>query len=127
MFALQLARAAGIRVTGVDNAGKLEFMRALGADEVIDYGDADFTRTGPYDLIIDLVARRSVFAYRRALARGGRYLMVGGTARALLRVLTSAPSSASSAARASACSRSSKDRRTSHRWPRSARRARSTS
>jgi len=88
MFALQLARAAGIRVTGVDNAGKFELMRILGADEVVDYRTADFTRTGPYDVIIDLVARRSVFAYRRALARGGRYLMVGGTARALLRVLT---------------------------------------
>ena len=39
--------------------------------EVIDYRAEDFTRTGPYDLIIDLVARRSVFAYRRALAPGG--------------------------------------------------------
>ena len=73
-------------MTGVDNAGKLDFMRSLGADEVIDYRAEDFTRGGPYDLIIDLVARRSVFAYRRALAPGGRYLIVGGTMRALLRV-----------------------------------------
>ena len=87
-FALQLAAAAGIHVTGVDNAGKLDFMRSLGADEVIDYRAEDFTRGGPYDLIVDLVARRSVFAYRRALAPGGRYLIVGGTMRALLRVLT---------------------------------------
>jgi NADPH:quinone reductase-like Zn-dependent oxidoreductase len=87
-FALQLAVAAGIHVTGVDNAGKLDFMRSLGADEVIDYRTDDYTKTGPYDLIVDLVARRSVFAYRRALAPGGRYLIVGGTARALLRVLT---------------------------------------
>lgn len=87
-FALQLAAAAGIHVTGVDNAGKLEFMRSLGADDVIDYRAEDFTRRGPYDLIVDLVAHRSVFAYRRALARGGRYLIVGGTMRALLRVLT---------------------------------------
>lgn len=87
-FALQLAAASGIDVTGVDNAGKLDFMRSLGAAEVIDYRAEDFTRTGPYDLIIDLVARRSVFAYRRALAPGGTYLIVGGTTRALLRVVT---------------------------------------
>ena len=85
-FAVQLAAAAGIHVTGVDNAGKLDFMRSLGADEVIDYRAEDFTRGGSYDLIVDLVARRSVFAYRRALAPGGRYLIVGGTMRALLRV-----------------------------------------
>lgn len=87
MFALQLAVAAGLEVVGVDKAGKLDFMRALGASKVIDYRTEDFTRTGRYDLVVDLVAHRSVFAYRRALARGGRYLMVGGTARALLRVL----------------------------------------
>ena len=87
-FALQLAAASGVHVIGVDNAGKLDFMRALGADEVIDYRTDDFTQHGPYDLIVDLVARRSVFAYRRALSPGGRYLIVGGTARALLRVMT---------------------------------------
>ncbi len=87
-FALQLAAARGLHVTGVDNADKLDFMRSLGAAEVIDYRADDFTRTGPYDLIVDMVARRSVFAYRRALARGGTYLIVGGTARALVRVLT---------------------------------------
>lgn len=87
-FALQLAAAGGIHVTGVDNAGKLAFMRELGADEVIDYRADDFTRRGPYDLIVDLVAHRSVFAYRRALAPGGTYLIVGGSMRALLRVLT---------------------------------------
>ncbi len=87
-FAIQLAKRAGAHVTGVDNAGKLEFMRSLGADEVIDYGSQDFTLGEPYDLVLDLVAHRSVFAYRRALARGGRYLCVGGTMRALLRVVT---------------------------------------
>jgi NADPH:quinone reductase-like Zn-dependent oxidoreductase len=75
-------------VTGVDNAGKLDFLRELGADEVVDYRSEDFTRRGPYDLVLDLVAHRSVFAYRRALARGGRYLFVGGTVRSLLRVIT---------------------------------------
>ncbi|MEV6375667.1 NAD(P)-dependent alcohol dehydrogenase [Micromonospora musae] len=87
-FAIQLAKRLGAQVTGVDNAGKLDFMRSVGADEVIDYRSRDFTRGGPYDLILDLVAHRSVFAYRRALAPGGRYRCVGGSVPALLRVLT---------------------------------------
>jgi NADPH:quinone reductase-like Zn-dependent oxidoreductase len=71
-FAIQLAKRAGAHVTGVDNAGKLDFMRSLGADEVIDYRRRDFTRTGErYDLVLDLVASRSPLACGRALARGG--------------------------------------------------------
>jgi NADPH:quinone reductase-like Zn-dependent oxidoreductase len=88
-FAIQLAKRLGAHVTGVDNAAKLDFMRSVGADEVVDYREDDFTRTSaPYDLILDLVAHRSVFAYRRALAPGGTYRCVGGTVRSLLRVLT---------------------------------------
>lgn len=88
-FAIQLARRAGAHVTGVDNAAKQEFMRSVGADEVVDYRRDDFTRTTPpYDLVLDLVAHRSVLAYRRALAPGGRYRCVGGSVRTLLRVAT---------------------------------------
>jgi NADPH:quinone reductase-like Zn-dependent oxidoreductase len=88
-FAIQLAKRLGAHVTGVDNAAKQDFMRSVGADDVIDYRADDFTRTHPaYDLILDLFAHRSVFAYRRALARGGTYRCVGGSARALVRVLT---------------------------------------
>jgi len=88
-FAIQLARRLGAHVTGVDNAAKQDFMRSVGADEVIDYRRDDYTKaTQPYDLILDLVADRSVFAYRRALAPGGTYRCVGGKVRALLRVLT---------------------------------------
>jgi NADPH:quinone reductase-like Zn-dependent oxidoreductase len=88
-FAIQLAKRLGAHVTGVDNAAKLAFMRSVGADAAVDYRDHDFTRTGQrYDLILDLVAHRSMFAYRRALTRGGRYRCVGGTTRALLRALT---------------------------------------
>ncbi|HEY5854057.1 MAG TPA: NAD(P)-dependent alcohol dehydrogenase [Aldersonia sp.] len=86
-FAIQLAKRAGSHVTGVDNAGKLDFMRSVGADEVVDYRREDFTRER-YDLILDLAAHRSVFAYRRALLPGGRYHCVGGSVPALLRVLT---------------------------------------
>ncbi len=88
-FAIQLAKRAGAHVTGVDNQRKLTFMRSLGADEVIDYATDDFTRPHqPYDLVLDLVAHRSVLAYRRALSRGGRYRCVGGSVGTLLRVLT---------------------------------------
>ncbi|MDQ3734683.1 MAG: NAD(P)-dependent alcohol dehydrogenase [Actinomycetota bacterium] len=87
-FAIQLAKRMGAHVTSVDNARKLDFMQSLGADDVLDYRLEDFTRRQPYDLVLDLVAHRSVFAYRRALVRGGRYRCVGGSVRALLRVLT---------------------------------------
>lgn len=87
-FAIQLAALAGAHVTGVDNASKLDFMRQLGADDVVDYRSEDFTRREPFDLVLDLVAHRSVLAYRRALAPGGRYLAVGGSVRTLLRVVT---------------------------------------
>ena len=88
-FAIQLAKRLGAHVTGVDNAAKLDFMQSVGADVVIDYHRHDFSRTSsPYDLILDLVAHRSVFAYRRSLARGGRYRCVGGSVPTLLRLLT---------------------------------------
>ncbi|HEX7134914.1 MAG TPA: NAD(P)-dependent alcohol dehydrogenase [Iamia sp.] len=91
-FAIQLATGADAHVTGVDNAGKLDFMRSLGADEVIDYESEDFTRTGGrYDLVLDLVAHRSVVACRRALAPGGRYGCVGGPVRTLVAMATIGP------------------------------------
>jgi NADPH:quinone reductase-like Zn-dependent oxidoreductase len=88
-FAIQVAKRLGAHVTGVDNAAKQDFMRRVGADEVVDYHRDDFTRTARrYDLVLDLVAHRSVFAYRRALARKGTYRCVGGSVPSLLRVLT---------------------------------------
>lgn len=88
-FAIQLAKRLGAHITGVDNAAKQAFMQSVGADDVIDYRREDFTRTTQrYDMILDLVAYRSVFDYRRALASGGTYRCVGGSALTLLRVLT---------------------------------------
>lgn len=79
-FAVQLAKLYGAEITAVDNAGKLDFLRSLGADHVIDYRRKDFTRNGKqYDLILDVVAHRSVFAYQRALAPHGTYFFVGGS------------------------------------------------
>ena len=87
-FAIQLARLAGAHVTGVDKASKQDFMRSVGADEVLDHERDDFTRLGPYDLVLDLVAHRSAWAYRRALAPGGVYRCVGGSVATLFGVLT---------------------------------------
>ena len=88
-FAVQIARSMGAHVTGVDSAGKLDLLRALGADEVIDYADQDFTRMGRrYDRIIDFVSRRSPADYRRAMAVDGRCLIVGGSTLRLAQAAT---------------------------------------
>ena len=92
MYAVQLAKLHGAEVTGVDNMEKLEFMRSLGADHVIDYTREHFTRNGrTYDLILDLAAHRSAFACKRSLTPGGRYLYVGGSMATLLQVLLIGP------------------------------------
>jgi NADPH:quinone reductase-like Zn-dependent oxidoreductase len=92
MYAVQLAKLGGAEVTGVDNAEKLEFIRSLGADHVVDYARADFARNGRgYDLILDLAAHRSALAYKGSLLPGGRYLYVGGSAATLLQVLLVGP------------------------------------
>jgi NADPH:quinone reductase-like Zn-dependent oxidoreductase len=92
MYAVQLAKLHGAEVTGVDNPEKLEFMRSLGADHVIDYTRADVTRNGrSYDLILDLAAHRPAVAYTGSLVPGGRYLYVGGSVATLLQVLLLGP------------------------------------
>lgn len=79
-FAVQLAKLYGAEVTGVDNTGKLDFMHSLGTDHEVDYTREDFTKTGQqYDLILDMIAYRSAFAYARALKPNGSYYAVGGS------------------------------------------------
>ena len=87
-FAVQLAKLYGAEVTGVDNTGKLDFMRSLGADHVIDYTREDFTENEKqYDLILDVVAHRSVFAYKRALRSNGSYFLAGGSVATIFQIL----------------------------------------
>jgi NADPH:quinone reductase-like Zn-dependent oxidoreductase len=87
-FGIQLAKHFGAEVTGVDSAGKLDLMRSLGADHVIDYTQEDYTRNGKqYDLILDVAAHRSVFDYSRALTEEGCFMIVGGSVRTLLQVV----------------------------------------
>ncbi len=91
-FAVQLAKLYGAEVTGVDNTGKLDFMSSLGADHVIDYTQEDFTKNGKqYDLILDVIAHRSVFAYQRALKPNGSYFAVGGSVTTFFQILFLGP------------------------------------
>ncbi len=77
-LALQIAKAAGAHVTAVDTTGKLDMLRALGADEVIDFTREDFTRRGlRYDLIFDVPGNHRFSACRRALEPDGRYVLIG--------------------------------------------------
>ena len=92
MFAVQMAKSFGAEVTGVDNTEKQAFMLSIGADHVVDYTQEDFTRNGQrYDLILDLVAYRSIFDHRRVLAPGGIYLSVGGSMARLVQILFLGP------------------------------------
>lgn len=87
-MAMQLAKAAGAHVTAVDNAGKLEWLRALGADEVIDYAREDFATHGQsWTRILDMVATRGPIRIAPSLASGGTYRAVGGDVRTLLALL----------------------------------------
>ena len=91
-FAVQLAKLHRAEVTGVDNRGKLDFLRSLGVDHVIDYTREDFTKIGKeYDLILDLIAHRSAFAYARTLKPNGTYFFTGGSVGTLFQVLLLGP------------------------------------
>jgi NADPH:quinone reductase-like Zn-dependent oxidoreductase len=79
-FAVQIAKTLGAEVTGVDRAAKLDTVRAVGADHVIDFTTGDFTRNRrAYDLIVDVAANRPMYAYRRALKPGGVCAIIGGS------------------------------------------------
>ena len=87
-FAVQIAKLYGAEVTGVDNTYKQDFLQSLGVDHVIDYTKEDFTKTGKqYDLILDVIAHRSPFAYARALKPNGAYFVVGGSLARMLHIL----------------------------------------
>jgi NADPH:quinone reductase-like Zn-dependent oxidoreductase len=78
-FAIQIAKSFGAEVTGVDSTEKLDMMRSIGADHVIDYTKEDFTENEQhYDLILDVVTYRSILDYRRVLSPNGIYVMLGG-------------------------------------------------
>lgn len=87
-LALQIAKSLGAEVTGVTSTDKLEMVKSIGADQVIDYTRDDFTKTGKvYDVIIDCGGDHSFGACRRALARDGMLVIVGAHKRVLTRLL----------------------------------------
>jgi len=91
-FAVQIAKSFGAEVTGVDSTRKLDMLRSIGADHVIDYTKEDFTKSGQrYDLILDVVAYRSIFAYKRALSPKGIYVFVGGSMAAIFQTFFLGP------------------------------------
>lgn len=92
IIGVQIAKQYGAEVTGVDSAHKLDTLRAVGFDHVIDYQQQDFTANGEhYDLIVDAKTNRSPFQYLRSLGPGGRYVTVGGHWPRLLQLLCVAP------------------------------------
>jgi NADPH:quinone reductase-like Zn-dependent oxidoreductase len=75
---VQLAKAYGANVTGVDNTKKLDMVRSIGADQVIDYTKEDFTQSGErYDLIFDIPGNHPFSACRRVLTPNGKYVLIG--------------------------------------------------
>ena len=75
-FAVQLAKYFGAEVTAVDSTGKLDMLRSIGADQVIDYTQEDFTKSGEtYDVIFDVVGKSSFSGSIRSLKQNGRYLL----------------------------------------------------
>jgi NADPH:quinone reductase-like Zn-dependent oxidoreductase len=80
-FAVQIARALGAEVTGVCSTRNVQLVQSIGADKVVDYTKEDFTGTGQrYDLLLDIVGSRSIWACRRVLTPTGTYVFVGGPA-----------------------------------------------
>jgi NADPH:quinone reductase-like Zn-dependent oxidoreductase len=75
-YAVQIARLIGAEVTAVDSTGKLDMLRSIGADNVIDYTKEDFARSGEtYDAIIDVVGKSSFSGCIRSLKQNGRYVL----------------------------------------------------
>jgi NADPH:quinone reductase-like Zn-dependent oxidoreductase len=91
-YGVQIARLYGVKVTGVDSSGKLDMLRTLGFDHVIDYTKEDFTKSGQcYDLILDTKTNRSIFDYTYALNPKGTYVTVGGSIARLIQTFILGP------------------------------------
>lgn len=91
-FMVQIAKSFGVEVTAISSTKKLECLRTLGADHVIDYTREDFTRSGQrYDLILAVNGYRPLAEYRRALKSQGTYVMVGGEGRQIFESLLMGP------------------------------------
>ena len=91
-FAVQLAKWKGAEVTGVCRTEKVEFVRSLGADHVLDYRKTDFTKQpARYDWIIASDSHHSIRSVRRALRPGGQYATLGGGSKDILEAMVVGP------------------------------------
>jgi NADPH:quinone reductase-like Zn-dependent oxidoreductase len=91
-FAVQIAKARGAEVTGVCSTAKIDFVRSLGADHVIDYHEVDYTASGErYDWIVDTDSHHPILRIRHALRPNGVYVTLGGSASRILQVLALGP------------------------------------
>ncbi len=78
-FAVQIARSFDANVTGVCSTRNVDMVRSIGADQVIDYTEEDFTKSGQrYDVLLDTVGNHSLSECRRVLTSNGAYVPVGG-------------------------------------------------
>jgi NADPH:quinone reductase-like Zn-dependent oxidoreductase len=91
-FAVQIAKALGAEVTAVCSTTKIDRVRAIGADHIIDYTQTDITQTGQqFDLILDAAAYRSVFDYLPSLTKSGTYVLIGGSIARLFQTMFLGP------------------------------------
>jgi NADPH:quinone reductase-like Zn-dependent oxidoreductase len=87
-FAVQIAKSFGTEVTGVCSTAKMDLVRSIGADRVIDHTQVDVTGSDQkYDLIFDIAAYRSVSKYKRILSSGGTYVLAGGSFARILQLM----------------------------------------
>jgi len=88
IFAVQIAKYFGAEVTGVCSTRNIDMVRSIGADQVTDYTNEDFTRTGQqYDLILDNVGNRSYSDLKRILSPNGTYLLNGYAPALMVRLM----------------------------------------
>ena len=91
-FAVQIAKSLGAEVTGVASAAKLDFVRSLGADHVLDYRAVDYTTTGErYDWIVDTDSHHPITRIRHALRKSGVYVTLGGSGSRIVQSMVVGP------------------------------------
>jgi NADPH:quinone reductase-like Zn-dependent oxidoreductase len=87
-FAVQLSKYFGVEVTGVASTSKLDFVKSLGADEVIDYTKEDYTKSNEkYDIILDTIGKTNIGKTKKLLKKDGRYLFTTFGLPKLFRIL----------------------------------------